>query len=60
MINFILLFLSLFFTFLFFNVKITRIALLLAFKQEEEKQETSILLLIMVLATLFWSIYFNV
>lgn len=60
MINFILLFLSLFFTFLFFNVKITRIALLLAFKQEEEKQETSILLLIMVLATLFWSIYFSV
>jgi dipeptide/tripeptide permease len=38
-------------------MKITRIALLLAFKQEEEKKETMSILLVMVLAVLFWTIY---
>jgi dipeptide/tripeptide permease len=57
MIKFSIIFLALLFSFLFFNMKITRIALLLAFKQEEEKKETMSILLIMVLAVLFWTIY---
>ena len=57
MIKFSIIFLALLFTFLFFNMKITRIALLLAFKQEEEKKETMSILLVMVLAVLFWTIY---
>lgn len=57
MIKFSIIFLALFFSFLFFNMKITRIALLLAFKQEEEKKETMSILLVMVLAVLFWTIY---
>lgn len=57
MIKFTIIFLALLFSFLFFNMKITRIALLLAFKQEEEKKETMSILLVMVLAVLFWTIY---
>jgi dipeptide/tripeptide permease len=57
MIKFSIIFLALLFSFLFFNMKITRIALLLAFKQEEEKKETMSILLVMVLAVLFWAIY---
>lgn len=57
MIKFSITFLALLFSFLFFNMKITRIALLLAFKQEEEKKETMSILLVMVLAVLFWTIY---
>jgi dipeptide/tripeptide permease len=57
MIKFSIIFLALLFSFLFFNMKITRIALLLAFKQEEEKKETMSILLVMVLAVLFWTIY---
>ena len=57
MIKFIVIFCALLFTALFINIKTTRIALLLAFKQEEERNETKTLLLIMLLAVLFWSIY---
>jgi dipeptide/tripeptide permease len=57
MIKFIVIFCALLFTALFINIKTTRIALLLAFKQEEEHNETKTLLLIMLLAVLFWSIY---
>ena len=57
MIKFIVIFCALLFTALFINIKLTRIALLLAFKQEEERNETKTLLLIMLLAVLSWSIY---
>ena len=57
MIKFIVIFCALLFTALFINIKTTSIALLLAFKQEEERNETKTLFLIMLLAVLFWSIY---
>lgn len=59
MLEFLLIFLALMFTALFFNMKISRIAVLLAFKQEEEKNETVTILLVMLLAVLFWSIYLS-
>ena len=59
MLEFSLIFLALMFTALFFNMKISRIAVLLAFKQEEEKNETVTILLVMLLAVLFWSIYLS-
>lgn len=60
MVDFILIFLSLLFTALFFNMKISRIAVLLAFKQQEEKKETITILLVMLLAVLFWSLYLTI
>lgn len=60
MISFILIFLSLLFTALFFNMKISRIAVLLAFKQQEEKKETITILLVMLMAVLFWSLYLTI
>ena len=60
MIKFTLIFLSLFFTALFFNMKISRVAVLLAFKQQEEKKETITILFVMFLAVLFWSIYLSI
>lgn len=60
MLNFCIIFLALLFSALFFNMKISRIAVLLAFKQQEEKSETIAILLIMILAVLFWSIYLSI
>lgn len=57
MIKFTIIFLALLFSALFFNMKISRIAVLLAFKQQEEESETKTILLVMLLAVLFWSIY---
>ena len=57
MIKFSIIFFALLFSALFINMKISRIAVLLAFKQEEEKGETMTILFIMLLAVLFWSIY---
>ena len=59
MLNFCIIFLALFFSALFFNMKISRIAVLLALKQQEEKSETIATLFVMILAVLFWSIYLN-
>lgn len=56
MVKFILIFLSLMFSALFVNMKISRIAVLLAFKQEEEKKETKVILFVMLLAVFFWSL----
>lgn len=44
------------FSALFVNMKISRIAVLLAFKQEEEKKETKVILFVMLLAVFFWSL----
>ena len=57
MIKFTIIFLALLFSALFFNMKISRNAVLLAFKQQEEESETKTILLVMLLAVLFWSIY---
>lgn len=59
MIKFIIIFLALLFSSLFFNMKISRIAVLLAFKQQEEKNETKLILIVMLLAVLFWSIFLS-
>lgn len=57
MIKFIVCFLALLFSGLFINMKLSRIAVLLAFEQQEERSETITILIIMLLAVLFWSIY---
>lgn len=48
-----LIFFAVLFSFLFFNMKISRIAVLLAFKQQEEKNETIMTLIVMLLAVIF-------
>lgn len=57
MIKFIISFFALLFTSLFINMKVTRIAMLFAFKECEDFKSTCLTLLVMCLSAFFWAIF---
>lgn len=57
--KFIIIFLSLFFLLLFFNMKFSSAIKLLVFKESEDSNTTKLTMIVMFLASIFTSLWFS-
>lgn len=60
MLNFIFLFFLIFFTIFFISARISAIVTAFAFKAYETKKSANINIILMIIVSLLWAIYFNI